>query len=139
MISNHGVRGRKVGVGAVEKLVGTKTMAWRREQIFLFGHSEDLNPARIRILPQGSFVPGILNNVQQTRQSVTRLTIRTAIVICVVSSLPDCTSITRQFVCDGSQVMITPCAHHITLDHCQPSGAHRYILHIYKWYTLLLG
>ena len=35
MISNHGVRGRKVGVGAVEKLVGTKTMAWRREQIFL--------------------------------------------------------------------------------------------------------
>ena len=64
MISNHGVRGRKVGVGAVEKLVGTKTMAWRREKIFLFGHSEDLNPARIPILPQGSFVPGILNNIQ---------------------------------------------------------------------------
>ena len=63
MISNHGVRGRKVGVGAVEKLVGTKTMAWRREQIF-FDHSGDLNPERIRILPQGSFVPGILNNIQ---------------------------------------------------------------------------
>ena len=70
VISNHGVRGRKVGVGAVEKLVGTKTMAWRRVQIFLFGHSEDLNPARIPILPQGSFVPGILNNIEQIRQNV---------------------------------------------------------------------
>ena len=34
MISNHGVRGSKVGVGAVEKLVGTKTMTWRRKQFF---------------------------------------------------------------------------------------------------------
>ena len=36
MISNHGVRGRKVGVGAVEKLVGTIAMTWRRKQFFFF-------------------------------------------------------------------------------------------------------
>ena len=34
MISNHGVRGRKVGVGAIEKLVGTIVMTWRRKQFF---------------------------------------------------------------------------------------------------------
>ena len=37
---------------------------------FFFGHSGDFKPARIRILPQGSLVPGILDNIQQIRQSV---------------------------------------------------------------------
>ena len=35
MTSNYGVRGRKVGVVAVDELVGPKRMAWRREQFFL--------------------------------------------------------------------------------------------------------
>ena len=38
--------------------------------LFFSGHSGGLNPARRRILPRGSFVPGILNNIQQIRQTV---------------------------------------------------------------------
>ena len=38
--------------------------------IFFLGHSRDIKPARIRILPQGSFAPGILINIQQIRQNV---------------------------------------------------------------------
>ena len=39
--------------------------------IFIFfGHSGYLKPARIRILPPGSFAPGILIHIQQIRQNV---------------------------------------------------------------------
>ena len=70
VISNHGVRWRKVGEVIVEidwdKING---MEEGKKKLF-FGYSGYLNPVRIRILPQGSFVPGILNNIQQIRQNV---------------------------------------------------------------------
>ena len=64
--------------------------------------------------PLGSFIPGIFDNVQQ-------VPVRIAIVIRVVSSLPDVSPTPRSKMWSGSKVMATSHVHHSFLDHRQLS------------------
>ena len=110
---------------------------------FCFGHSGGLNPACIRILPKGFFVPGILNNIQQIRQNVfssyhqDRYRYLRCVFLARLILLPTLASMGR--IQSYSHIFV----HYNTLHHCQPSDAHTYIqsfsFSVYKYMTYSSG